>query len=64
MLCRNYILNGLENMLYNVFCPKKTAKELWESLEVKYRIEDVGAKKYVVGHFLDDKMVNSKTVIS
>ncbi|XXG48239.1 hypothetical protein AAC387_Pa02g2745 [Persea americana] len=27
-LCRNYILNGLENTLYNVYCALKTAKEL------------------------------------
>ena len=34
-LCRNYILNGLDNMLYNVYSPLKTAKELWNSLEKK-----------------------------
>ena len=27
-LCRNYILNGLTNTLYNVYSPIKTAKEL------------------------------------
>ena len=27
-LCRNYILNGLSNELYNVYSSKKTAKEL------------------------------------
>ena len=27
-LCRNYILNGLDNMLYNVYSPLKTTKEL------------------------------------
>ena len=34
-LCRNYILNGLDNMLYNVYSPLKSAKELWDSLEKK-----------------------------
>ncbi|KAL7254611.1 hypothetical protein ACSBR1_008880 [Camellia fascicularis] len=34
-LCRNYILNGLDNILYNAYSPIKTAKELWESLEKK-----------------------------
>ncbi|KZV33002.1 hypothetical protein F511_24532 [Dorcoceras hygrometricum] len=32
-LCRNYILNGLENSLYNVYNIMTTAKLLWESLE-------------------------------
>ncbi|XXG65134.1 hypothetical protein AAC387_Pa05g2914 [Persea americana] len=27
-LCRNYILNGLDNTLYNVYCSLKTTKEL------------------------------------
>ncbi|GMP96087.1 hypothetical protein CsSME_00044888 [Camellia sinensis var. sinensis] len=46
-LCRNYILNGLDNMLYNVYSPLKTAKELWDSLEKKYKTEDAGTKKFV-----------------
>jgi len=63
-LCRNYVLNGLHDTLYNVYCVKTTAKELWESLDRKYRTEDAGSKKFVVGRFLDYKMVDSKTVIS
>ncbi|WJZ96894.1 hypothetical protein VitviT2T_015540 [Vitis vinifera] len=61
-LCRNYVMNGLADSLYNVYSDKKTAKELWESLDRKYKTEDVGAKKFVVGRFLDYKMVDSKTV--
>ncbi|CAL5345602.1 unnamed protein product [Camellia sinensis] len=63
-MCRNYILNGLDNMLYNVYSPLKTAKELWDSLEKKYKTEDAGTKKFVVGKFLDFVMVDSQTVIS
>ncbi|XP_048131601.1 uncharacterized protein LOC125314156 [Rhodamnia argentea] len=62
-LCRNYVMNGLHDSLYNVYCAIKTAKELWESLDRKYKTEDAGAKKFVVGRFLDYKMVDSKTVI-
>ena len=63
-LCRNYILNGLDNALYNVYTPFKTAKDLWESLEKKYKTEDAGLKKFVVGKFLDFKMNDNSTVIS
>ncbi|XP_074578534.1 uncharacterized protein LOC141835014 [Curcuma longa] len=63
-LCRNYILNGLADSLYAVYSMKRTAKELWESLDKKYKTEDAGAKKFIVGRFLDYKMVDSKTVIS
>ena len=63
-LCRNYILNGLIDTLYNVYYTKSSAKELWESLNRKYKTEDAGAKKFIVGRFLDFKMVDSKTVAS
>ena len=53
---------------------KKSSQELWESLDKKYKTEDAGTKKYktedvgtkkfVVGWFLDYKMVDSKTVVS
>ena len=62
-LCRTYLLNGLDNKLYNVYCAFNTARELWESLDKKYKTEDAGLKKFVVGKFLDYKMIDSKTVI-
>ena len=63
-LCRNYLLNGLSDTLYGVYSVKKTAKELWNSLDHKYKAEDAGAKKFLVGQFLNFKMVDSKNVIS
>ena len=63
-LCHNYVLNGLADSLYNVYCKTKTAKELWESLERKYKTEDAGTKKFVVARFLDYKMDDSKKVMT
>ena len=63
-LCRNYILNELDDSLYNVYSSNTTTKKLWASLDKKYKIEDAGTKKFVVGRFLKYKMVDSKTVIS
>ncbi|XP_068312433.1 uncharacterized protein [Pyrus communis] len=60
----NYILNALDNALYNVYSPIKSAKALWNSLDKKYKIEDAGIKKFVVGRFLDYKMTDSKKVIN
>ena len=50
--------------LYNFYCQIKTTKELCESLEKKYRTENVGMKKFIVDKFSDFKMVVSKTVAS
>ncbi|GJW93194.1 hypothetical protein Tco_0172866 [Tanacetum coccineum] len=41
-----------------------TVKELWESLERKYKTKNAGTKKLVVAHFLDYKMDDSKNVIT
>ena len=44
-LCQNYILNGLDDSLYNVYSPITMVKKLWVSLDKKYKTEDVGTKK-------------------
>ncbi|XP_073119778.1 uncharacterized protein [Henckelia pumila] len=51
-LCHNYTLNGLNNTLYSIYLGKK------------YKTEDAGIKKFVVGKFLEFKMVDTKTVIN
>lgn len=56
----NCVMNSLVDSLYNVYHLKKTTKELQDSLDKKYKIEDVGAKKFVVDQFLDYKMVDLK----
>lgn len=52
--------------LYNVYCiAYKTAKQLWEVLDKKYKLEkDADTKKFVKGKFLDFKMVNTKLVVN
>ncbi|KAL6575258.1 hypothetical protein OROMI_012543 [Orobanche minor] len=62
-MCRNTILNGLIDSLYNVYSQIKTSKELWNSLEKKYKTDDAGAKKFVIGRYLDFQMTDYKTVI-
>ncbi|XP_075106933.1 uncharacterized protein LOC142179932 [Nicotiana tabacum] len=42
----------------------ETSKELWNALEMKYKTEDAGLKKFVAAKFLDFKMVDSKCVIT
>ena len=62
-LCMNYIFNCLENNLYYIYSSYKTAKEVWEMLEKKYKTEDAGAKKFVFEKFLKYNMVDTKIVI-
>lgn len=57
-------MNSLEDSLYNVYRTIKTVKGLWESFDKNMRLRMLGAKKFIVGRFLDYMMVNSKTIIS
>ncbi|XP_012442220.1 uncharacterized protein LOC105767260 [Gossypium raimondii] len=63
-LCRNYILNGLPDALYEVYSVKKTAKELWASLDHKYKAEDAGTEKFLVAKFMNFVIVDSKLVLN
>ncbi|KAL0307100.1 UNVERIFIED_CONTAM: hypothetical protein Sradi_6127300 [Sesamum radiatum] len=63
-LFRNYILNGLSDTLYNVCSSATTARALWELLKKEYKIEEAGLKKFIVGKFLEFKMVDSKMVMN
>ena len=63
-LCRNYILSGLQDDLYNVYSGTETSKELWGAIERKYKTEDAGIKKFFVARFLDFKMIDSKSFVS
>ena len=35
--CKNYILSGLQDDLYNVYSNFKTSNKLWDALEKKYK---------------------------
>ena len=57
-------MNGLDDSLYNVYSLIITAKKLWANLDKKYKTEDAGTKKFIIGRFLEYKMVDNKTIIS
>ena len=44
-VCENYILNELNNTLYDVYSSIKSAKILWDVLDKKQKVKDVGMKK-------------------
>ncbi|GJV68588.1 retrovirus-related pol polyprotein from transposon TNT 1-94 [Tanacetum coccineum] len=50
-----------EDPLYNVYCKTMTAKELWESLERKYKTEDAGTKNVHGSSVFGLQDVDSKT---
>ncbi|XP_060216860.1 uncharacterized protein LOC132644286 [Lycium barbarum] len=61
-LCKNYILSGLEDDLYNSYSNVGTSKELCDALEKKYKTEDAGLKKFIAAKFLGYKMVDGLVI--
>jgi len=61
-VCNNYILNWLDNTLYDMSI--NSAKVLRKVLNKKYKAGNIDMKKFIVGKFLYFKMIDSRTVIS
>ncbi|GAU48095.1 hypothetical protein TSUD_238340 [Trifolium subterraneum] len=61
-VCKNYIINGLEDDLYDYYRTYETASDVWEALSKKYDTEEAGAKKYVVSRYLKYQMVDKRSV--
>ncbi|GJW95371.1 hypothetical protein Tco_0175043 [Tanacetum coccineum] len=53
-ICRGHILNGMSDSLFDVYTNVELAKELWDSFESKYMVEDSSSKKFLTGHFKRD----------
>ena len=51
-ICKNLILNGLTDELYDHYSTMANAKEVWDALQKKYDTEEAGSKKYVVNRYL------------
>ncbi|XP_026430138.1 uncharacterized protein LOC113326661 isoform X2 [Papaver somniferum] len=62
-MCHGHILNALGTSVYNVHRSISSAKELWTTLENKYKISEASNKKFLICNFMDFKMVDSKSII-
>ena len=71
-MCKNLILNGLTDELYDYYSTMSTAKEVWGVLQKKYDTEKDGSKKYdtekdgskkyVVSRYLRYQMTDDRSV--
>ena len=51
IICRGYILNAMQDSLFNIYQYHKYVKELWETLENKYMAKDASSKKFLAVNF-------------
>ncbi|XP_077252436.1 uncharacterized protein LOC143891806 [Tasmannia lanceolata] len=61
-ICKNHLLNGLSNELYNIYYSYEHAADLWNAIVTKYELEDTGNRKYVIENFLDFTMEDVKPI--
>ncbi|GKD25070.1 hypothetical protein Tco_1231284, partial [Tanacetum coccineum] len=57
------ILNGMLDPLFEIYQNVESSKELWDSLEAKYMVEDASSKKFLVSNFTNYKMTDSRPVM-
>nr|KAJ0207190.1 hypothetical protein LSAT_V11C500269530 [Lactuca sativa] len=62
-ICRGHILNGMSDSLFDIYQNFEFAKELWDSLESKYMVEDASSKKFHISNFMGYKMIDSRPVM-
>ncbi|KAL0448446.1 UNVERIFIED_CONTAM: hypothetical protein Slati_1401000 [Sesamum latifolium] len=60
---RGYLLNHMNNTLFDLFVNQKSAKKIWNTLETRYEVDDVGKKKYVIGKWLQFRMIDDKPIM-
>ncbi|KAK9724038.1 hypothetical protein RND81_05G043600 [Saponaria officinalis] len=62
-ICRGHILNGMSDSLFDIYQNVESARDLWNQLESKYMDEDASSKKFLVGNFMNYKMVDFRPVM-
>lgn len=62
-ICRAHILNGTYDTLFDVYQNVEYIKELQDSLESKYMVEDASSLKFLVSNYMNKKMVDTRHVM-
>jgi len=52
----------LSNDLFDVYCSYKEAKEIWDSLIVKYTVEDIVRQRFVIENYYRSEMIEDKDI--
>ncbi|XP_023762314.1 uncharacterized protein LOC111910719 [Lactuca sativa] len=61
-ISKGHILNSMSDALFDIHSESLYAKELWDTLKLKYITEDASSKKFLVSNFNNYNMDDSKSV--
>ncbi|KAK5785901.1 hypothetical protein PVK06_040523 [Gossypium arboreum] len=62
-IVRGYMLSHMSKIRFDLSVKDKSAKSIWDTLEKKYRVDDTGIKKYVVGERLKFQMIDDESTM-
>ncbi|XP_042967878.1 uncharacterized protein LOC122300936 [Carya illinoinensis] len=62
-ICKGHICNTMSDTLFDAYQNKATAKDLWNTLEAKYLLEDAPSKTFLTTKFFNYNMINSRSVV-
>ena len=63
LICRGHILNTLSDCLYDLYTSMNSPKEIWNTLEVKYKTEKIGTNKFIIQKYFDYKILDNISVL-
>jgi len=61
-VCRHTLLSVLSNDLFDVYASYKNAKDIWDSLILKYTAEDIVRQRSVIGNYYHWEMIEGKDI--
>ncbi|XP_031271630.1 uncharacterized protein LOC116130020 [Pistacia vera] len=61
-VCRHTISSTLANDLFDIYCPYKEAKDIWDSMKLKHIAKDAGKQKFVIDNFYRWEMTDDKDI--
>ena len=59
---RRTLLSALSNNLFDVYCSYKEAKYIWDSLILKYIVEDVIRQRFMIENYHRWEMIKDKDI--
>ena len=61
-VCRHTLLSVLSNDLFDVYASYKNAKDIWDSLILKYTAEDIVRQRFVIANYYRWEMIEGKDI--
>ena len=64
LICHGHILDALSDHSYDLYIDTQSTKEIWNTLDFKYKVQKEGAKKFLISKYFDFKMVDEKSILA